>query len=224
MMIDQEEERKFHSNIRDLHFLKLNSQDSIKYFKYCLAQRTNDDEEKWLVISDHMKMEEVIGQLADIELDLDDEIYLATTTSNSNSSIQHQHHSSKMNIWELYRIGRKPSPVHYNEVGQWNGENNFLDWTRVPKWKRRQNLQGYKLKLTTMAEAPFITSIIQSGNDGQFEVKGMFKDLLDLISDSLNITYKLEPPEDRKWGQDVGDGAWNGMIGLLQKGEADMGK
>ena len=75
-----------------------------------------------------------------------------------------------------------------------------------------------------MAEAPFITSIIQSGNDGQFEVKGMFKDLLDLISDSLNITYELEPPEDRKWGQDVGDGAWNGMIGLLQKGEADMGK
>ena len=88
-MIDQEEERKFHSNIRDLHFLKLNSQDSIKYFKYCLAKRTNDDQEKWLVISeDHMKIEEIIGKLADIELDLDDEIYLAT-------SIQH-HHSSKM--------------------------------------------------------------------------------------------------------------------------------
>ena len=210
MMIDQEEERKFHSNIRDLHFLKLNSQDSIKYFKYCLAKRTNDDQEKWLVISeDHMKIEEIIGKLADIELDLDDEIYLAT-------SIQH-HHSSKMDsIWELYRIGNKSSPIRYNEVGQWNG-NNFLDWTRVPKWKRRQNLHGHQLKLTTMAEAPFITSI-------EPEVKGMFKDLLDLISNTLNTTYKVGPPEDRKWGQDLGGGEWNGMIGLLQKEEADIGK
>ena len=75
-----------------------------------------------------------------------------------------------------------------------------------------------------MPEAPFITSISEPDNDGKVEVNGMFKDLLDLISDTLNITYELEPPEDKKWGQYVGNGTWNGMIGLLQKEEADIGK
>ena len=51
----------------------------------------------------------------------------------------------------------------------------------------------------------------------------MFKDLLELLSQTLNFTYTLEPPEDRKWGQDNGNGSWNGMLGLLQKEETDIG-
>ena len=217
-MTNQEEEKEIHSNIRDLHFLKLKSQDSIEYFKNCLAKRTNENQEKWLVILEdqYMQMEKIIGELTDLELDLDDEIYLAITSNNNQ-----QYHI--MNIWELYKIGNKLSPLLFNKVGQLN-ENNILEWTRVPLWKRRQNLQGHKLKLTTMPEAPFITSISEPDNDGKVEVNGMFKDLLDLISDTLNITYILKPPADKKWGQDDGNGNWNGMIGLLQKEEADIGK
>ena len=74
-----------------------------------------------------------------------------------------------------------------------------------------------------MAEPPFITSIVEDPLTGQFHVKGMFMDLLNIISETMNFTYAIAPPKDKGWGNQLEDGTWNGMLGLLEKDEADIG-
>ena len=139
--------RKFHSNIADLHFINLNSVNS-RYLKNILAQRSKDNQERWLIIAkDQMNVEELIADFSNVNMDLDDDLYFAISNNHS-----------QITLFELYRIV-KTSPILHNEVGKW--QENTLQWTIIHKWQRRRNLNGHKFKMTTMAESPFITSINQ---------------------------------------------------------------
>ena len=40
----------------------------------------------------------------------------------------------------------------------------------------------------------------------------------------MNFTYTLRKPSDLKWGNQKPDGSFNGMIGELEKHNADMGR
>ncbi|GIX85732.1 uncharacterized protein CDAR_241821 [Caerostris darwini] len=47
--------------------------------------------------------------------------------------------------------------------------------------------------------------------------------LLELISQALHFKYKLVTPSDGQVGTLQENGSWNGIIGLVSRGEADIG-
>ena len=40
----------------------------------------------------------------------------------------------------------------------------------------------------------------------------------------LNFTYSLTKPPDGQWGSLQSDMSWTGMVGMLNRGEIDIGK
>jgi len=51
-----------------------------------------------------------------------------------------------------------------------------------------------------------------TGND---RYEGFCADLAALLAHKLEITYKLRPVLDEKYGAEMTDGSWNGMVGEL---------
>ena len=39
----------------------------------------------------------------------------------------------------------------------------------------------------------------------------------------LNFTYDLTQPPDGQWGAIQPDGSWSGLVGMLMRGEIDIG-
>ncbi|XP_070175614.1 probable glutamate receptor [Littorina saxatilis] len=60
-----------------------------------------------------------------------------------------------------------------------------------------------------------------SRENGQNKYSGFCVDLLDILADTLNFTYRFVTPPDGEWG-DKRDGNWTGLIGLLERKEADI--
>ncbi len=58
----------------------------------------------------------------------------------------------------------------------------------------------------------------------QFEMKGMFAEVFENLKSIMNFTYELTKPPDGVWGAIQPDGTWNGMVGMLSRGEIDIGK
>ena len=51
----------------------------------------------------------------------------------------------------------------------------------------------------------------------------MYIDVLDILRFDLNFTYTIREPEDKKYGTKLPNGSWNGIIGELQRRNADVG-
>ena len=45
-----------------------------------------------------------------------------------------------------------------------------------------------------------------------------------LFQKILNFTYALTKPPDGQWGSLQSDMSWTGMVGMLNRGEIDIGK
>jgi len=59
--------------------------------------------------------------------------------------------------------------------------------------------------------------------NGSIRFEGYCKDLADLISRETNITFVIKPVKDGKYGsKSKASGEWNGMIGELVRGEAEV--
>lgn len=77
---------------------------------------------------------------------------------------------------------------------------------------------GGKLTVSSRIGMPYLG---KNKFDGKFE--GYVVDLMDEISSILNFTYEIKPSPDGRYGfYDVNRKAWNGMIGDLINGKADM--
>ncbi|KAF8788648.1 Glutamate receptor ionotropic like protein [Argiope bruennichi] len=51
---------------------------------------------------------------------------------------------------------------------------------------------------------------------------GIEAEFLEILSKALKFRYKLVVPEDKQWGAKQPNGSWTGMIGMVNRGEADM--
>ncbi|KAF8766449.1 Glutamate receptor ionotropic like protein [Argiope bruennichi] len=57
---------------------------------------------------------------------------------------------------------------------------------------------------------------------GETKPKGAEGRLLEVLSQALNFKYKLVTSPDKQWGHHLGNGTWNGLIGVVMREEADM--
>ncbi|KAL7640260.1 UNVERIFIED_CONTAM: hypothetical protein RMT77_009674 [Armadillidium vulgare] len=58
--------------------------------------------------------------------------------------------------------------------------------------------------------------------DGKVQIFGPLANLLEALATSLQFQYKLSRPPDGGWGIPNNDGSWSGMIGMVQRNEADF--
>ncbi|KAI6188571.1 CRE-GLR-7 protein [Aphelenchoides besseyi] len=74
-------------------------------------------------------------------------------------------------------------------------------------------------RIVTILQEPFIET---GGSKETFGYQGYCIDLLEMIRQDLNFTYELYLVPDGKFGATERTGNWNGMIGQLVSGEADI--
>ncbi|XP_069988101.1 probable glutamate receptor isoform X2 [Penaeus vannamei] len=65
--------------------------------------------------------------------------------------------------------------------------------------------------------------LMRHGETGNLIASGPMINLLDMMSRSINFTYRLVRPSDGSWGAPLPNGSWSGMVGVVQREAADMG-
>uniref|UniRef100_A0A1I8ISX5 Lig_chan-Glu_bd domain-containing protein n=1 Tax=Macrostomum lignano TaxID=282301 RepID=A0A1I8ISX5_9PLAT len=81
----------------------------------------------------------------------------------------------------------------------------------------RLDLQGKTLKVATLLEVPF--SFKQGDNSSS--IRGFYIDILDLLAEELNFKYNLYVVPDNKYGAQLPNGTWNGLIREVIDGVCD---
>lgn len=75
-------------------------------------------------------------------------------------------------------------------------------------------------RIVTVQDEPFV--FVNRTSSGQVKFSGFTIDLLGKIAESLNFTYELYECPDKLYGTKNKNGEWNGMIGELTNGRADL--
>ena len=58
---------------------------------------------------------------------------------------------------------------------------------------------------------------------GNFQIySGLMPQLFKIIASNLNCSWNLIPSVDGMYGTKNADGSWNGLIGMLERGEVDL--
>ncbi|CAD5211404.1 unnamed protein product [Bursaphelenchus okinawaensis] len=83
----------------------------------------------------------------------------------------------------------------------------------------RLDLNGHKLRVVVYLEEPFVIRV--DDKDG-IRYDGFCIDLLKEMSKVLNFTFEIFEVEDGTYGVQDETGRWNGIIGVLQRHEADL--
>ncbi|KAF8763586.1 Glutamate receptor ionotropic like protein [Argiope bruennichi] len=68
-------------------------------------------------------------------------------------------------------------------------------------------------------------AICELGVDSNGKVKligGAEREFLKALTEVFNFRYELVQPPDTNWGNPLPGGNWTGMVGMIQRGEADM--
>uniref|UniRef100_A0AC35GLP6 Ionotropic glutamate receptor n=1 Tax=Panagrolaimus sp. PS1159 TaxID=55785 RepID=A0AC35GLP6_9BILA len=117
-----------------------------------------------------------------------------------------------------------------SDIGFWESKTDVnVNMSRDSKAQLQQNVQvSDELKphfrVTTIMERPYVMlkkNHFELDENNQFE--GFCIDLLEELSKDLGFTYTIHVVRDNKYGNDVyGNGTWDGMIGEILSGEADM--
>ena len=184
--------------------------DNIDKFIGWFNQRERTNKEFWLFdITALGTIQLAKERLKNLKLDLDDDLYWF---ANSIGGIE---------INEVYRI-HEDHDISVKQHSFWSNAKGLT----IPisgKWKRRQNMEGVKLKVMSLVALPYTTAMPETAVPGEFEMKGMFPEVFFALQYVLNFTYVVTKPPDGQWGAIQSDGTWSGMVRELQEGRADIG-
>ncbi|XP_067671608.1 probable glutamate receptor [Haliotis asinina] len=81
------------------------------------------------------------------------------------------------------------------------------------------DLNGKTIIVLAMEWGPFTKESIHNGS---IDITGICRDVLDVLAEQMNFRFRFEQPPDRSWGVLQADGNWTGVVGMLQRGEADL--
>lgn len=85
-------------------------------------------------------------------------------------------------------------------------------------WERRKNLNGLTLRMYMLPWTFFVMQPVEAGRD----FDGLGPDILKAMRAISNFTIEWHVPEDRVFGVPLANGSWTGLVGALQRGEADL--
>ncbi|XGW09100.1 hypothetical protein V3C99_011423, partial [Haemonchus contortus] len=119
-----------------------------------------------------------------------------------------------------YGIGRINS--QFLKLGNWTERTGWqFDGRYANKWEfdidpDADDLAGLHLRVVVYLEEPFVTK----NSDNQYE--GFCIDLLKEMAAILKFNYTIIEVQDGSYGIEDESGRWNGIIGVLQRHEADV--
>ncbi|CAG7719957.1 unnamed protein product [Allacma fusca] len=123
---------------------------------------------------------------------------------------------SSFEIEDIYGIVNSGVPIR-NPTGSWSYDSGItFDFHKL---LGPSDFQGRTLRITTF-EAPPVVYARKS--NGRLQSMGYLPDILEIISDELNFKYILSLPPDNTFGTQYDNGTWSGMVGVLQRKEAEM--
>ncbi|XP_075262863.1 glutamate receptor 2-like isoform X2 [Convolutriloba macropyga] len=123
----------------------------------------------------------------------------------------------------------------YTKIAQWNettGEFVIGDDRFQSRDKKKKNGNNHII-ITSILEAPFLVlkdNIKEDGLTGNDIYEGYCVSLIELLAKDLQFTYEIRQVKDGQYGGEVkkanetadGKPVWNGMIGEVMRGEADL--
>lgn len=90
-------------------------------------------------------------------------------------------------------------------------------------WHRRTNFRGLQIRNAIMRLPKHLQYYEAIDNNGKLKNgQGMFVELMDILSETMNFTTKYVESVDGKFGGLNEDGTWNGMVGMLVSETADV--
>ena len=132
----------------DLHVFipnELNLDKSIGHFINLYSLRSRTNREYWLLdVSYWSSVNDAINDLEDLQLDLDDDLFLYFSTKRTNNAGEKNNHEL-FSIWEFYEI-HPTLPRKILQYGNWSSVEG-LALTKVNKWVRRRNLEVHGAKM-----------------------------------------------------------------------------
>ncbi|KAA0202084.1 Ionotropic receptor 128 [Hyalella azteca] len=128
------------------------------------------------------------------------------------------------NLWRLFRSVLYRGPhrhtsaliaTYHRDAGvRWTqGSELFSD-------RRFQDFEGYKFTIAALPYSPFIIEA-NGAYAGPGKYSGLEVRLIDTLASVANFTYEYKAPSDGEWGRLSPNGSWSGMIGLVDRQEAD---
>jgi len=109
------------------------------------------------------------------------------------------------------------------KVGTWNEEKGLNISDKFINYYIKLAMKNKTLIVTTVLNEPYTMlreSADQKGGNERYEGFGI--DLVEEISKILHFKYTFQLVKDRAYGVKNAKGEWNGMIGEVMRGEADM--
>ena len=88
-------------------------------------------------------------------------------------------------------------------------------WSVSPKLSADQ-----ELRVTTVHNPPLMT--VERFTNGSFRCEGYLYDLWDTVAQQLGLRYRMVPLLEPLYGSMEANGTWNGMVGELAYGRADI--
>lgn len=123
-------------------------------------------------------------------------------------------------------------PSKVNKTVLWHTEDGRLTirgmWSAPTRWSFTSKpslpsvtMNGRQLKVATL---PGFQFSVRHVFNGTIVYSGIYITYLNILAQILNFTYITVEPEDLLYGSDFdGDGEWNGIIGMVQRREVDIG-
>ncbi len=108
-------------------------------------------------------------------------------------------------------------------LGGWSEKGGLKLPPKTEFWPRRSDLMASRL-VSVVQNNSYFTRVNTDppGSKHIIKVHGLFQDILHELSSSLNFTYESRLSKDLTWGKRGPNGTYDGMLGMLQSGEADV--
>ena len=130
----------------------------------------------------------------------------------------YQQQPEMIELKEMYAVN---GMTILNDIGTWH-ESLGLSIPQPSIWERRNNLAGMTIRVTTISK-PYVHELhYDDSGHSIIGAGGLFIEPLHDMARKCNFTLTFTPPPDGKWGALSGNGTWNGMVGMLADGLADI--
>ncbi len=130
----------------------------------------------------------------------------------SNYYTVHDVNSGNVSIEEHYHI---KGTRYSNMIGHWSEECG-LRISEMSKWERRKDLSGVSLDIATNVQGGFVHRLDNGGYGGYLP------EVIKTVQLDSNFSISWAVPKDKKYGVPIGNGSWNGIVGMVQRGEVDL--
>uniref|UniRef100_A0A9J2P213 Glutamate receptor n=2 Tax=Ascaris TaxID=6251 RepID=A0A9J2P213_ASCLU len=121
----------------------------------------------------------------------------------------------------------KKSKNTFEELGEWRSVDGqfVLAVASKNETSKKESLENKTLRVTVYLEEPFVMLKKAEKNEkleGNERYEGYCIDLLQKIAEIRKFKYVLHEVKDKAYGSKEANGKWNGMVGELQRGDADL--